>query len=261
MSEASLSVTALPAFADNYIWLVDNRTCAIVVDPGDFATVDTALRQRALTLSAIVLTHRHEDHIGGVKKLVSQFSVPVYGPQSDEMPFVSHPVSEKAPLVIASLPVSFTVLSVPGHTREHLAYYAPDQQWLFCGDMLFGAGCGRMFEGTAGMMIASLAQFSALPDETRVFSAHEYTLSNLKFAQEIEPNNQDIRQRIEVETAKREKKQPTLPSTIGLEKKTNPFLRHAEETVINRLLALNKIDSKDNVSAFAAMREWKNVYR
>lgn len=261
LSEQALNVTALPAFNDNYIWLIDNGTLAVVIDPGDAAVVMTALQKRNLSLNAILLTHRHDDHIGGIPRLLSEYDVPVYGPKNDEIIGVSHPVEEGDPLTIEALGLSFTVLDVPGHTHGHIAYYARMRRWLFCGDMLFGAGCGRMFEGTPEIMTASLDKFAALPDDTLVFAAHEYTLSNLKFALEIEPDNPDIIRRVQEDSARRDKNQPTLPSTIGLEKKTNPFLRNREPDVLERLLTLGLIKDKKPVDAFAAMREWKNIYR
>ena len=261
LSEQMLNVTALPAFNDNYIWLIDNGLMAVVVDPGDAAVVMTELQKRNLSLNAILLTHRHDDHIGGVSALLSRYDVPVYGPKKDDIPGISHPVQEGDPLSLDALGLSLTVLDVPGHTHGHIAYYSRMRRWLFCGDMLFGAGCGRMFEGTPEIMVASLDKFAALPDETLVFAAHEYTLSNLKFALEIEPDNPDIIRRMQEDTTKYNRKQPTLPSTIGLEKKTNPFLRNRELGVLERLRSLGLIKDKNTVGAFAAMREWKNIYR
>ncbi|MDL2283817.1 hydroxyacylglutathione hydrolase [Oxalobacter sp. OttesenSCG-928-P03] len=261
LSEQTLHVTALPAFNDNYIWLIDNGTHAVVIDPGEAEVVMTELKKRALSLSAILLTHRHDDHISGVPRLLTEYDTPVYGPKNDDIIAVTHPLEEGSPLTIEALGLSLTVMDVPGHTRGHIAYYARMRRWLFCGDMLFGAGCGRMLEGTPEMMIASLAKFTALPDDTLVFCAHEYTLSNLKFALEIEPDNPDILQRMRDDSAKRDQMQPTLPSTMALEKKTNPFLRNMEPDVLERLLSLGLIKSKNTVDAFAAMREWKNIYR
>ncbi|MCM1512585.1 MAG: hydroxyacylglutathione hydrolase [Oxalobacter formigenes] len=261
LPEKTPHVTALPAFNDNYIWMIDNGKQAIVVDPGDAAVVMATLQQRALPLDAILLTHRHDDHTGGLPRLIAEYAPPVYGPKNDNIPGVDQPVQEGSTLSIEALGLSFTVLDVPGHTCGHIAYYSPSHHWLFCGDMLFGAGCGRMFEGTPEIMEASLAKLAALPDETQVFAAHEYTLSNLKFALEIEPANQDILERLKNDTARRNKKQPTLPSTIGLEKKTNPFLRNHEPGVLKQLSSLGLIRSDNPVEAFAAMREWKNVYR
>ncbi len=261
LPEKPLFVKALLAFNDNYIWCIDNGTDAIVIDPGDADVVIEELQKRSLSLNAILLTHRHEDHIGGLPRLTEKFPVPIYGPKNDAILGVNHPLQEKDLLTLHSLNLSFTVLDVPGHTKGHIAYYSAAHHWLFCGDMLFGAGCGRMFEGTPEMMISSLAKLASLPEETLVFAAHEYTLSNLKFALEIEPDNPDLLKRWQDDTIKRNQKEPTLPSTIALEKKTNPFLRHAEPDVLKQLFSLGLIKEKNPIDAFAAMREWKNTYR
>lgn len=261
LAAKTLNVTPLLAFSDNYIWLIDNGKNAAVVDPGDANVVMTELQKRNLSLSAILLTHRHDDHIGGLPYLTEKFHVPVYGPEKDAILGVNNPLEEGSTVSLSDLGMSFTVLATPGHTHGHIVYYAQKQKWLFCGDILFGAGCGRMFEGTPKTMITSLAKLTALPDDTQVFAAHEYTLSNLKFALEIEPDNADILKRIKDDTAKRNKNLPTLPSTIGLEKKTNPFLRNNEPNVIKQLIELGLIHDNDAVEAFAAMREWKNIYR
>ncbi len=260
-SEKPLFVKALLAFNDNYIWCIDNGTDAIVIDPGDADVVMEELQKRSLSLCAILLTHRHDDHIGGLPRLTEKFSVPVYGPKKDDIVGVNNPLQEADSLTINTLNLTFSVLDVPGHTKGHIAYYSQQYNWLFCGDMLFGAGCGRMFEGTPEIMVSSLAKFTALPDETLVFAAHEYTLSNLKFALEIEPNNPDILKRLQEDLLKQNKKEPTLPSTIALEKKTNPFLRNNEPDVLKQLLSLGLIKEKNTIDAFAAMREWKNTYR
>ena len=161
------------------------------------------------------------------------------------------------------LDLQLTVLDVPGHTSGHIAYFAPIQDWLFCGDTLFAGGCGRLFEGTPAQMSNSLAKLAALPDATQVFCAHEYTLANLRFAQEVEPANRDLQQRIMTEQAKRARGVPTVPSTIGLEKATNPFLRYREPAIVARLIAAGRLNRTQHepVAAFAALREWKNSFR
>lgn len=260
-TDRTLHVSPIPAFNDNYIWMVDNSKEAIVVDPGDAGPVLSTLQKRSLKLCAIVLTHRHEDHIGGVARLLEEYDVPVYGPRFDPIEQVTQLVQEGDIVTIPELAgLQLSVLDVPGHTKGHIAYYAEKEKWLFCGDMLFGAGCGRMFEGTPEQMWASLSKMAALPDDVEVFAGHEYTLSNLKFAREIEPDNKALADRIREDVAKRNRRQPTLPSTIGLEKATNPFLRADRAEVMKRLESLGKLETKDPVHAFAAMREWKNNY-
>ena len=261
MTEQTLRVTPLPALDSNYIWLIDNGTHAAVVDPGDATVVRTELQKRSLSLSAVLLTHRHEDHIRGTPALVNAYEPSVYGSVTEDIPVVNRPVEGGDTIRIEALGLALSVLGVPGHTKGHIAFYSRLHGWLFCGDMLSGAGCGRMFEGTPEMMIASLGKMMELPDETLVFSAHEYTLPNLKFALEIEPKNPDILQRIRDDTARRERKQPTMPSTIGLEKKTNPFFRFMEPELQEHLISLGLISSKNPVHAFASMREWRNIYR
>ena len=260
-SDQTLQVSPIPAFNDNYIWMIDNRKEAVVVDPGEAGPVLATLQKRSLKLCAIVLTHRHEDHIGGVARLLQEYSVPVYGPRFDPVEKVTRAVQEGDIVTIPELDgLQLAVLDVPGHTRGHIAYYAKKEKWLFCGDMLFGAGCGRMFEGSPEQMLASLNKMAALPDDVQVFSGHEYTLSNLKFAREIEPDSKALAERIKADVAKRNRRQPALPSTIGLEKATNPFLRADREEVMKRLESLGKLQDHDAVHAFAAMREWKNHY-
>jgi len=260
-SAKSLNVVTVPTFEDNYVWLIHDGTHAAVIDPGEANPVIEQLNARRLSLTAILLTHRHADHIDGVEPLLARSPVPVFGPRNDPVDAVTERVGEGDIVALPELGLSLSVLDVPGHTRGHIAYVAHDQGWLFCGDMLFGAGCGRMFEGTPEMMVSSLAKFAALPDDTKVFCAHEYTLSNLRFAQEIEPGNQAISDRMKADKAKRDQGQPTIPSTIGLEKATNPFLRNREPAVIDRMLSLGRIKGKDPIETFAALREWKNSYR
>lgn len=259
--KSPVSVLPVPAFADNYLWLIHNDRHAVVVDPGDAAPVQAALDQHGLTLVAILLTHHHADHAGGVAALLQRSPVPVYGPAREAIPGISHKLAEGDQVRIPELDLQLSVIDVPGHTAGHIAYYASGLQSLFCGDTLFAGGCGRLFEGTPEQMVNSLAKLTALPDATRVYCAHEYTLSNLKFAEAVEGGNADLIERIHVEQDKRSRHEPTVPSTIGLEKKTNPFLRYQVPEVLNSLQAAGKLASREPIAAFAALREWKNSFR
>lgn len=256
-----LKVAAVPAFADNYLWLIHDGQYAAVMDPGDAGPVIAALQEQNLSLVAILLTHHHADHVGGVPGLLAQFSVPVFGPAREQIPQITQPLSEGDSLQLPRLGLELFVLDVPGHTAGHIAYYAPKEEWLFCGDTLFAAGCGRLFEGTPEQMVSSLRKLAALPDATKIYCAHEYTLSNLRFACEAEPGNASLVLRCAEEQAKRDRGQPTLPSTIALEKATNPFLRYGEEPILQNLTATGRLDSRDPVAAFAALRNWKNTFR
>ena len=257
----SLSVLAIPAFADNYLWLIHDGVNAAVVDPGDARPVLEVLRERGLTLTAILLTHHHADHVGGVPGLLAQHPVPVYGPHNPAIAGITHSLAEGDRITLPALGLTLSVLEVPGHTLDHIAYVAADTGWLFCGDTLFAGGCGRLFEGTPAQMAASLAKLSALPEQTAVYCAHEYTLANLKFAREVEPENVTLLARINAEEKKREQNQATVPSFIGLEKSTNPFLRYTEPAILDRLTSVGRLATREAIPAFAALREWKNSYR
>lgn len=264
-SDAALSmptfhVLTVPAFKDNYLWVIHDGSHAAVVDPGDGEAIGRALEAHQLTLTAILLTHHHADHIGGVDGLAGRWQVPVFGPANDGIAAVTIPLAEGDRVDVPGLDgLSFDVIAVPGHTLGHIAYFG--NGWLFCGDTLFAGGCGRLFEGTPEQMVSSLAKLASLPDDTLVFCAHEYTLSNLKFAREVDPANTALAARITTDTLKRTQDTPTVPSTIALEKATNPFLRHTDAAVVAQLEAKGKLPpGATPVQAFAALREWKNVY-
>jgi hydroxyacylglutathione hydrolase len=261
-SASRLSVHPLPAFADNYLWLIHDGKHAAIVDPGDAAPVLAALAQYGLALSAILLTHHHADHIGGVPALLAHAEVPVFGPRHDGIKVLTHPLDDGDRITLAQLDLQLQVLAVPGHTLGHIAYLATaPSPWLFCGDTLFAGGCGRLFEGSPDQMHASLGKLAALPDQTQVFCAHEYTLANLRFAAMVEPDNAAILQRIKREQAKRDAGQPTLPSTIGIERATNPFLRAGEAAIVRQLRHHRKLgDDASPLAVFTALREWKNHY-
>jgi hydroxyacylglutathione hydrolase len=260
LSNDSLRVLAIPAFKDNYLWLIHNGTCAVAVDPGDAAPILAALKQHGLALTAILLTHHHADHVGGVPQLLQHTKVPVYGPRNDAIAAVTLPLDEGDVVDLPELPLQLSVLEVPGHTRGHIAYVAQQPGWLFCGDTLFAGGCGRLFEGTPAQMMQSLQKLSALPSGMQVYCAHEYTMANLRFASTVEPDNAALRQRVADEQAKRDRGQPTVPSTIGLEQQTNPFLRYRESGVVKTLVAQGLATDAAPVAAFAALREWKNNF-
>jgi hydroxyacylglutathione hydrolase len=251
-------VVPLRAFKDNYIWILRNDRYAAVVDPGDARPVLDYLQRERLELCAILATHHHADHVGGVADLLTRQAVPVYGPSGEPIPTLSHPVREGDEVEIPQLGLRFSVLDIPGHTRAHIAYYGANS--LFCGDTLFACGCGRLFEGTAQQMVVSLAKLAALPEATLVYSGHEYTLANIDFARAVEPDNEELRARAASEAEKRKSELPTLPSTIGREKKTNPFLRCLQPAVIASANKYLGARASDPVHVFAALREWKNSY-
>lgn len=262
-STAALAVLTVPAFKDNYLWLIHDGAHAAVVDPGDAAPILAALQAHDLTLTAILLTHHHADHIGGVARLLEHSNVPVFGPRHDGIAAVTQPLGEGDRVQVPGLALELAVLDVPGHTNGHIAYVREDEgaHWLFCGDTLFGGGCGRLFEGTPAQMAASLAKLAALPDDTLVYCAHEYTLSNLRFAQALEPDNRALQLRVEADSKARGTNLPTIPSNIAIEKATNPFLRTTEPAIADSLVEARRLQrGASPVDVFAALREWKNVF-
>lgn len=258
-----LVVVPVPAFQDNYLWLLQNGAQAVVVDPGDAAVVETTLADLGLRLSAIVLTHHHQDHTGGVLELCARRPMlPVFGPAQENIPGVTHPLVEGQTATLTALGLELRVLEVPGHTKGHIAYYCERSPapLLFCGDTLFGCGCGRLFEGTAQQMQTSLAKLSALPDETLVYCAHEYTLSNIRFAQAVEPDNVALRERAAKDRGLRDQGRPTLPSTLAVEKQTNPFLRWDFAAVRAAAESQKSGAGSSPTTTFAAIRAWKDHF-
>ncbi|KII37091.1 hydroxyacylglutathione hydrolase [Pseudomonas fluorescens] len=254
-----IQISALPAFTDNYIWLLqDHRTqrCA-VVDPGDAAPVLAWLKAHpGWVLSDILITHHHHDHVGGVERLKALSGAKVYGPASESIP--ERDVALKDNDTVSVLGWDFDVYAVPGHTLGHIAYY--HHGLLFCGDTLFAAGCGRLFEGTPEQMHHSLSRLAALPEDTLVYCTHEYTLSNLKFAAAVEPTNPDIATRLEKVTQQRQNGVMTLPSTLALEKLTNPFLRTSETLVTQKVDERAGAQNRAPSEVFAALRAWKDKF-
>lgn len=262
-----LNVTPIAAFSDNYIWLLEcNETKqAVVIDPGDSRAVLEHLQQRQIELTGIWITHHHPDHVGGVELLQKQSPVAVWGPLgSPAQALFGHTLSAGQEVAIG--PHRFTVLAIPGHTLDHIAYYSPSSSMLFCGDTLFAGGCGRVFEGTFEQMHSSLQQLAALPQETAVYCAHEYTLANLIFARAADPNNIALKERQRHAVSLRESDIPTLPSTIGLELTTNPFLRCQLETMAQTLAeplqnaGFDSAQLATGAQRFAALRQWKDNF-
>lgn len=253
-----ITVTAIPAFADNYIWLLSTggSKCA-VVDPGDAQAVLNMLRRQGLELDSILLTHHHADHTGGVERLVEETGASVYGPVDPRIGGQTRSFSEGETLELPALGLEFGVIEVPGHTSSHIAFYG--QGCLFCGDTLFSVGCGRLFEGTPQQMQESLDKLAALPPGTRVFCAHEYTLSNCDFALQVEPENTALRQRASEVEASRAAGRITLPSTLGLELAVNPFLRTREPAVVAAARARNP-QALPGASTLAEIRSWKDSF-
>ncbi len=257
-----LELSTLPAFADNYIWTLRRAADArevVVVDPGDAAPVEALLAREGLRLAAILVTHHHGDHVGGVPALVAHHRVPVHGPAREAQAVVTVAHADGARFAIPELSLELAVLEIPGHTLGHIAFVGGGV--LFCGDTLFSAGCGRLFEGTPAQMLGSLERLAALPPATRVCCGHEYTQANLAFAAVAEPGNAARAEHAAAAAALRDAGRPTLPSTIGLERAVNPFLR-IDSPVIQRTVAewSGEVPA-GKVALFAALRRWKDGFR
>jgi hydroxyacylglutathione hydrolase len=253
-----LHVVPLPALADNYIWLMhDEGGNAIVVDPGEAGPVEAALGARQLKLRAILLTHHHNDHIGGAQALRAAFDVPVYAPDDERIGVATHRLRDGETLVLARPSARFDVLAVPGHTRSHIVYAG--EGVLLCGDTLFSLGCGRLFEGTPAQMLSSLQRLASLPGDLLVCCGHEYTAANGRFAQTIEPDNTALRQRLDEVAKLRAQHQPSVPATLASELACNPFLRVNSAAVIDWCRQHGAVN--DPVACFAALRSAKDVFQ
>jgi hydroxyacylglutathione hydrolase len=254
-----MDIDFIPAFADNYIWCLSksDSNAAVVVDPGDAAPVLSHLKKHDLKLSAILITHKHWDHIGGIQQLSGSFpGIPVYGPRNEAIEGVTVKVGEGERVALPEIDAAFDVLDVPGHTEGHVAYLG--EGVLFCGDTLFAAGCGRVFSGTHAQLYASLQKIASLSPDTRLYCAHEYTLDNLGFAQWVEAESMALKQRIQRDRASRKAGLPTVPSTLKEELATNPFMRCHKQQV---MAAAEKYAGKQlsNAAAvFTAIRDWKD---
>lgn len=253
-----IQVTPISAFRDNYIWALHDDTKAIIIDPGDAAPVLEFLRERKLELITILITHHHNDHIGGNRELLARFPVPVYGPAGEAIDTLTTRLKENDLVTLPEFNLTFKILDIPGHTAGHIAYVGHGM--LFCGDTLFACGCGRLFEGTAAQMHRSLGKLAALPGETQVYCAHEYTLANIAFARAVEPNNDALLQREFSEREKRSRNAPTVPSTIALELETNPFMRSNIPAVAYAANQHAKTSHVTAVDVFATIRQWKNSF-
>lgn len=262
-TDASAILTPIPALSDNYIWMVRKNGHAIIIDPGVAAPVEAALPPGVI-LEAILITHHHNDHVGGLRALQQRTGARVYGPRHEILPYCDVRLSEGDSIHLPGCGLSFEVLDVPGHTAGHIAYFGeldPGRPAVFCGDTLFAVGCGRLFEGTPAQMVDSLGKLGALPPHTLVCCAHEYTASNIRWALQVEPDNAALRERELQVTRLREQDLPTVPSSIEAELRTNPFMRtdHAQVGVAASAHAGARLDTPQAV--FACLREWKNNFK
>lgn len=259
-------ISAIPIFENNYVWVIrpdPSQPDVYLVDPGEAAPVISHLTNHQLLPKAILVTHRHRDHIEGIKEITHRWPIPVYGPDSAAIPQVTHPLIEGDVLRLDEL--AFRVMAVPGHTNEHIAFFLPASTQctpkatplVFCGDALFAGGCGRMFDGPADLMWNSLCKLAALPDNTLIYCTHEYTLANLEFAVAVEPDNTAIHERLKQTRVLREEARITLPSSILMEKRTNPFLRCHLDGVKN-FVCPEGINNYSPAQVFALLRALKD---
>ncbi len=266
-----LQVHTIPAFEDNYFWLIQPDTqspCCYIIDPGSAQVVHDYLKQHQLQLLGILLTHHHHDHIDGAAELRDTYQAPIYGPRSVRMPQVTHHLGEGDDLPLGNLTAK--ILELPGHTLDHIAYLiethdplieTPElQSHLFSGDTLFGAGCGRLFDGTAPLLYAALQRIATLPEDTLIYGGHEYTLANIRFALSIEPDNSELQARQVLETEKRQQGVATLPTRLGVEKRTNPFLRCHLNSVRRSVEQTSGKTFANDAEVFASLRLIKDHF-
>lgn len=275
-----MQIHPVPAFEDNYLWVIEDGRHAAVVDPGDEAPVEAFLAAHGLTLTAILVTHHHGDHVGGLEALAARWKCAVFGPAGEQIEGLTTRLREGDRISVPGLDLALEVLDVPGHTAGHIAYVGGDatlrsdtgprrapgegnaaSPFVFCGDTLFACGCGRLFEGTPAQMAASLAKLAALPGDTRVYCAHEYTLSNIRFAQAVEPGNAKLAARKARDADLRARNLPTVPFTIAEERDTNPFLRTSAAEVVASAQRQAGRALATPVEVFATVRAWKNGFR
>lgn len=255
-----ISITPVEAFQDNYIWALHNAAGqCVVVDPGDAQVVESFLAQQKLQLAAILITHHHPDHTGGLKALCAQRDIPVYGPHNPTIHGITQACGNGDHVALNMLGLSFQVLEVPGHTLDHIAFYCADDKLLFCGDTLFHCGCGRLFEGTPEQMLQSLDTLAALPGDTGIYCTHEYTLANMAFARAVEPDNTALQTAQQKAQARREQQQPTLPAQLDEQLRINPFLRSRQAPVMAAARSRGATGD-DPVSVFAHIRQWKDSF-
>ena len=253
-----LAIHAVPAFKDNYIWVLEDGHNAVAVDPGDAAPVQAFLEASGLALAAVLATHHHADHVGGLQALARRWGCPTFGPAREVVAGLDTKLAEGDRITVPGLGIALGTLDIPGHTAGHIALFG--EAVVFCGDTLFACGCGRLFEGTAPQMVDSLAKLARLPGETRVYCGHEYTLANIRFAEAVEPGNRRLAERKAREVAKRSRGEPTLPSTIAEELATNPFLRCEEPEVAASAERHAGRRLATPVEVFAEIRNWKNDF-
>ena len=254
-----IRVRPIAALSDNYIWCIDDGQHAVVVDPGEAQPVQAFCQQHGLKLTGILITHHHWDHTNGLEALLKwQTKIPVFGPEYGNIAGLTERLKQGDKVNLAPIDVQLEVLEVPGHTLDHIAFYGKGM--LFCGDTLFSAGCGRLFEGSAAQMHQSLQKLMQLPDETAVYCTHEYTLANLAFAKAVEPSNDKLSEHIRWAEQKRREGLPTLPSSLGIEKAINPFLRAENNGIKHNVEQHVGEQLSDADAVFKAIRNWKDHF-